>query len=199
MRIARKILLPALTALAAMAFAASTASAQTPVEFEDEAGNDCSPCLVHIEGETHIRDRTQVGAPIITECHDEFDATLWHDGTGEIEWHGEDHPDAPIGCFTINCDHAVVPPEEEHWPVSGVGEIATDTVQMTLRVCFNNLHCNWVNIPATEIGHHQYEFTMHQRCFGGAREFEGHWETEVDEITGENNQDFEIDHTPDPN
>jgi len=199
MRIARKILLLALTALAAMALAASTASAQTPVEFEDEAGNDCDPCLVHIEGEAHIRDRTQVGAPIVSECHDEFDATLYHDTTGEIEWHGEiDDPIGP-GCNTRNCDPVVVDPAEEHWPISNVGEIATDTVLMSIRFCLNNLHCNGVNIPAVETHHHHYEFTMHQRCFQGAREIEGHWETEVDPDTGENIEDFEIDHTPDTN
>jgi len=194
MRIARKILLLALTVVAAMAFAASTASAQeTPVEFEHENGDPCSPCLVHIEGESHIRDRTQPGAPIVSGCHDEFNATLWHDSSGELEWHGEDHEPVGIGCNTINC---TLVPGEEHWTITDVGETAADTVHMTVRFCLNNLHCN-AEVPATETHHHHYEFSMHQLCFGGAREVEGLWETEVDPDTGENVEDFEMDHTPD--
>jgi len=194
MSIARKILLLALTALAAMAFAASTASAQeTLVEFENEAGENCDPCLLHIVGESLLRDRQQPGAPVVSGCIDEFNVTLYHDTTGEVEWHGEDHPDIIIGCQTTNC---MANPAEAHWPISAVGETGTDTLHMMVRFCLNNGHCNG-EVAVAEIDLHLYEFSMHQLCFGGAREIEGHWETETDPDTGENIEDFEIDHTPD--
>jgi hypothetical protein len=182
MRIAHKILLAALMALAAMAFAASTASAQeTPVEFENENNAPCNPCVVHVEGESHIRALNVVGQPLVSECHDEFAARLRHFSGGEIEWVGVDHPGP--SCTVSNCA-----PPENHWPVSNVREHVDGSVEMTVRFCLSGLHCNG-NVRVTELPSHNYHFAMTQLCAGGAREVEGEWRTEAE-------PNFEIDHTP---
>jgi hypothetical protein len=184
MSIARKVLLAALMALAAMAFAASTASAQEiPVEFETENGGNCNPCIVHIEGESHARDLISPGQPLVSKCHDELNARLYHGGTGEIERVGINHAVVGPGCTTVNCASP-----ERHWPVSAAGERADATLHVTLRFCFSGFHCNG-EVNLIETASHNYQLAMAQICFNGARRVEGNWATE-----GEPN--FEIDHTP---
>jgi hypothetical protein len=185
MHIACKVLLATPMVVAAIAFAAGTASAQeTPVEFETEAGAPCNPCVVHIEGESHIRNLFQPGQPIVSRCHDDLNARLYHNGSGEIEWLGLHHDDT-FSCIVTNCSST---PFEDHWPIVLADEQADGSAHMTWRFCFTNLHCNG-GVHVTEPTSHSYHFSMQQLCFGGAYVVEGEW-------TSEGHQNFEIDHTP---
>jgi hypothetical protein len=192
MRIARKIMLLIAMALAAMAFTATTTSAQeTEVEVIDEdTGNPCDPCSIHLEGESHIR--AMPSGVIVLRCHDEYSFDIYHDGSGEIEWVGGPHG-AP-GCNILNCTVS-----NPHWTVSRLGERATGGEHLYLNFCFRvgpsgpELVCEHeVNVaeqaPADS---HHYELTAPPIvCAGGARIIEGMWETENDG----NQNDMEIIH-----
>lgn len=174
MRIAYKMLLVTMTAIAAMAFAVSSASAQeTGVEVRQEgATGHCNPCIVHVVGESHIRD-TVTGMEVST-CADEFVARIYENGTGEVEWVGRAHG-AP-GCNLVNCA-----PPNHHWPIHRSGELGGEVEHMRILFCLRQpntgvqLPCEGeVRITRT-MTPHIYEFRMHQRCAGGTREVEGHW------------------------
>jgi len=177
MRIARKIMLLAAMAIAAMAFAAGSASAANPIEIEDLASNPCNPaCVVHIDGESHLA-RLDTGA-IITTCADEFSAELNHNGTGPITWTGSAHG-AP-GCNTTNC--VIMSPR---WNIASTEEVAAGQVEFLVPICLRSIvtgaesECS-VDVIATDLGGGSYHFDAASACPSGVRvELEG--QTEPDE------------------
>jgi len=185
MSTARKIMLLVAMALSAMALTATTASAQeTDVEIVNEVtGDACNPCLVHIRGESRI-----LAVPpgiVVSTCVDEFNASLYHDGTGEIEWDGEAHI-AP-GCNTTNCLGGVG--FDPHWEIENIGELGSGVehtrVEFCLRAGAGEIHCIGEvliqeHLPARS---HEYEFRTRTEgipCVGGARVIHGMWETELE-------------------
>ncbi len=199
MRIALKLLLLAMMATAAMAFTASTAVAQeTEVEVVDEANDHapCDPCNLHDEGESHIF--SLVAGAEVSTCEDEFNATISHDGTGEITWSGTAHG-AP-GCLPINCIDG-----EEHWPIiSPIGEVGGEVEHFTVRFCLRNAptgvesHCDGeVTIERTEIGHvYELHATIVDTTNCPGRRIEVHGFTEYIESDGDDN--VEIEHHVEP-
>jgi len=187
MRIGRKTLLTAALALTAMALTANNATAQeTAVEFETPAGLPCTPCVIHLTGESHFTN--MMTGMITARCIDDFTARIYHGGSGEIEATSM-QPEPGATCAIENC---ATNPAEAHWPISAIGETSADAVHATVRFCWrslgNDFHCN-VELDITEPALHDYTFSTVSLCFGGGRRFEAVWQTESDT--------FEIDHTPD--
>jgi len=183
MRTATRTVLLLTIALAAMASSIATASSQeTDVEVVNEVtGTSCNPCSVHIQGESRIL-AVPPGVPVST-CSDEFNARLYHGGTGEIEWTGEGHV-AP-GCNTTNCLGS--PGLNPHWAVGNIGELGDGVehtnVNFCLRAGANEIPCTaeiliQEHLPARS---HDYEFRTPDfgiSCAGGTRVIHGMWETE---------------------
>jgi len=193
----RKIVLLVAMALSAMALAATTASAQeTEVEIIDEpTGVPCNPCVVHIRGESRI-----LAVPpgiVVSTCTDEFNARLYHGGTGEIEWDGEPHPSP--GCNTTNC--LGNPGFNPHWNVNRIGELGNGVEHTNVNFC---LRAGANEIPCTgevliqehlPVGSHDYEFRTRPEgipCAAGTRVIHGMWETEHE--GGTSDQEVELIH-----
>ena len=182
MRIARKILLLTVMAFAAMALAATAASAN-PVTVIDEhsaVGAECDPCDIHVVGEAVIT-ALPSGVPV-SSCEDEFEGEINADGSGTIEWIGAPHGAAP-GCNVVNCTNAATGPDpysEWHWPISNMEETAGSVsamVRFCLRAGAGELHCD-APVDIADAGGHHYVFSTHVLCGAGTREVEGEWEVE---------------------
>ncbi len=192
---ARRLLVFVLMATAAMAFTAGAATAQeTEVEVVDEANGHeaCVPCDLHAEGESHIFSLV-AGAEVLT-CEDEYDAVVYHDGSGEIEWTGTAH--GGFGCNILNCQSG----DEGHWPMIGpVGEIGGEVEHFTLRFCLRNagtgveFHCEGeVSILDTDTAHiYELFATIVDTINCPGRRFELHAVTEYVPSDGDDNVEFE--------
>jgi hypothetical protein len=182
MSIARKLVLLAGMALAALALTASTASAENrPVEvinehIEDPAQDNCAPCTIHAAGEATIS--TSVGGAPVSRCLDEFAGTINHNALGEVRWTGGPHG-AP-GCTVTNCAELA----EQHWPILGGHEEAGREfviVEFCLRGTTPiDLHCT-AEVPIVHIGNHDYTLSLtNHPCAGGAFFVTGAWQLESD-------------------
>jgi len=176
MRISHKLLLVAVTALAAMAFGASSASAQVSVA-EEPTGIPCDPtCQLHIVGATtlvaHI---PMLGEVTASACQDEFIADLTAGGTGGIT-------------ATLSGPSCTQQPCEEPWEVHGLTEVAPDTVDAHVEFCLagsdgEHKNCE-IDVRITEVpgGSHNYALTsVGQSCInhqGIEVEVNGNWTTE---------------------
>jgi hypothetical protein len=184
MTIARKLFLLCATVIAAMAFAAGSASAQeTSVEFIDEpTSTACNPCLIKAEGESHIVS-TFTGQQV-SKCHDVFEGEIYHreDANGHAghisNWLGTAHEVVGPGCTVTECAF----PENE-WEITNPGETGPNTGHMTVRFCLlsggNEVHCN-AEVKVTEVAPHLHEFTTVANCAFGTRRVEGHWMQVID-------------------
>jgi hypothetical protein len=183
MSIARKLVLLAGMALAALALTASTASAEnSPIEVINEhiepgAGDNCAPCTIHAKGEATIS--TSIGGAPISRCADEFEGLINHNGTGEIRWTGGPHG-AP-GCTVSNC----IELGERHWPIFGGHEEAGREF-VIVEFCLRgggvqlDIHCT-AEVPIVHLGGHNYTLSLtNQECAGGAFFVTGAWEVESD-------------------
>lgn len=157
---------------------AAGASAQpSSVEVVDEAtAEPCSPCPIHVVGESHI---IGVGTGIVfVTCEDELEGTINHDGTGAVIWIGNAHG-AP-GCVPT-CLGA----GESIWELSALGELPGGNEQITLRSCVRipagDIHCSLVLDVEHEAESHHLLFSTDQLCYGGSARFEGLWEGETTE------------------
>ncbi len=160
MYFARRLLLLVALAFAGVALTTGAAFAQEgEVEVVDEADfhAPCSPCNLHVQGESHLF--SLVAGAEVASCETEYDVVIYHDGTGEIEWRGTEHG-AP-GCNTINCFG-----DEGHWPiVSPVGEVGGEVEHFTYRFCLRNYvtgvesHCEGEVTVGRTGTTHLYELT----------------------------------------
>jgi hypothetical protein len=188
MRIARKLVLLCAMALAAMALGAGNASAQeTSVEFVEETGGQCNPCIVTAEGESHIVS-TFTGQQV-SKCHDVFTSEIWHDGSGHIyDWKGTNHEVVGPGCTVTPCTD----PVEKEWDITAPGETGTDKGHMTVRFCLvsggNTVHCN-AEVQVSEPSLHVAQFATTVNCAFGTRRVEGSWTQVPDGGAG-----FEVNH-----
>lgn len=201
MRIARKITLLCLTALAAMAFAATSASAVEPVELTDEhTGASCDPCLVHVVGESELH---AGGVFRISTCEDEFLATLDSSGSGFVHHYANVATHAGFDCTRQNCNEVGEAVGESEWDATGAEEVGVNEVALTVRFCLDaksnpdgtGLHCDApVHVEEVPADSHHYVFTVEHLCPtpSGDVLVSGLWETEAvaDEAQGEDEVEF---------
>jgi len=189
MRIARKLALLTVMALAAMAFAASSASADSSVTVNDEqTGDQCDPCLVHAVGESSL---TAFHFIRISQCEDEFVAAIESDGSGVIHDYTNVDDGGP-GCTRQNCNEIAPIPNEEigesEWPISSE-ETGPNAGEMEIDFCLDDdsdpdalgTHC-LADVAVTEsttVEHH-YSFAVNQECTTPSAPVRvtGNWETE---------------------
>lgn len=167
----RKLVLLCTIAIAAIAIAASTASAQeTPVELVNPAGNHCDPCLVHAVGNSSVV-IIMGGMPIVlTECNDEVEMELWEDGTGHITQYTTT---GGAACRHARCNGVGEPQSETEWPISASGETGPNRSHVTIRICIEpnwnpnqtGAHCN---VEATLTENFAYNYTFSTATFCGA-------------------------------
>jgi hypothetical protein len=185
MRIARKLALLLAMAFAAMALAASGASAQEAVEVEHEGGAHCdisaNPCEVTAHGESHL----SVFGFIVSNCEDEFTASIGEDGTGHITSATlVDHSDGG-DCTRIPCNGVGESPAEVEWDIDNTRETAVDTGVMDVNFCLDaagnpngvGTHCNAPITVRETTGTHNYTFSTGFNCPSGVR-VEGTWTAE---------------------
>lgn len=171
MRLARKIALLATAALAAMALAATNASAQG-ISISDEAtGSPCNPCMVHATGSSTLFAHVFFGEVQISACNDEFEAEVYDpDGMTDIEFghvynYNNDHP-VNANCTRENCagvDAGEQTTGEREWPMRNAVETAANTGTMLVDFCLRDENgaeemCE-IPVTVTETGAHQYQFT----------------------------------------
>jgi hypothetical protein len=185
MSIARRVTLLCAAALATMAMAASTASAQeTAIEVRDGLGNHCNPCYFHIEGESVLR----VMGMAISICEDEFEAEVYGNQTNGKQGHIYDYENDQatfVGCNFLNCNGVGEAAAESEWRIGPIGEINPDEGHMTVRTCLDNeinpngagFHCNMELHVEKGTGANHYLFASTFTCPNGV-EIDGRWETE---------------------
>jgi hypothetical protein len=179
MQMARRVMLLCATVVAVMGLGASTASAQeTSVEFVDEAGGQCSPCLLKLAGESHIT--SMFTGQQVFKCHDTVEAELWHDGSGHVhDWKPIAHEIVGPGCLAENCDAA----HEREWDITAPGETGPDASHMVIRFCMksagNVVHCNG-EFNASEPVLHVYQYSTTALCAFSTRRYEATWTQVVD-------------------
>jgi hypothetical protein len=114
MQLSHKLMLLAMTTIAALALAATTASAQEPIEIQDELGAHCGNiCDLHLVGTGPTSWAAYFGGTpvaVITSCNDEFVASLDENGVGFIHTYENDAATSP-SCIRVNCAS-----EEGEWP-----------------------------------------------------------------------------------
>jgi hypothetical protein len=111
MRIVRKVALLCLVAIAAMAFATSTAFAVEVVTVHnEETGAACNPCEPHVVGETRFDAFHTVA---ISSCKDEFRASINDNNTGHIIHNSTGTDSASPGCTREQCTTNGV---KDPWP-----------------------------------------------------------------------------------
>jgi hypothetical protein len=186
MRIARKLTLLLTMAIAAMAFAASTASADEAISVVTEPGNvACNPCVIHVVGESSL---AAFHVVTVSNCTDEFTANVNANGSGEVTtWNGS--PDAPNDCTREQCRVQPGNTVREHWPFTSE-EVNTNTVELAVQFCLSPVgdmtdaskaKCT-ADVQVTEepaVVHH-YLFNLSQECVVGGVpvEVHGSWEAE---------------------
>ncbi len=213
MRLARKLVLTAAMALAAMAMTAGTASAQEePVNvFNEGTGVACSTatgnCDLHVAGNSVLTQHVFGAESQASACNDEFVARLGANGTGTIPTYTNNAPVAP--CTRIKCNGVGENASEGTWPVTNTGEYtaAGQTLDghLTVRFCLDlasmpndpGVHCT-VEIDVDATANHRYRFTaVNEHCPlgipGVEAELDGTWNSEVTPDAGQ--EQIEIVHT----
>ncbi len=213
MRLSRKLVLIAATALAAMAMAAGSASAQEePVNvFNEPSGTPCSfaagNCFHHVVGVSVLTTHVFGAESQASGCNDEFVARLDANGTGTIPTYTNDAPTFP--CTRIKCNGVGEAPAEATWPVTNTGEYtaASQTLDghLTVRLCLDHVldpnsigvHCT-AEIDFDATATHRYRFTaVNEHCPlgipGVELEIDGTWNTEA--TPGPGQAHIEIVHT----
>jgi hypothetical protein len=162
MRIARKLMLLAITAFAAMAFAASSAQATENLEIIDEGtathcsawveGNPAGGCKWHAEGEVRLFGHFFGIESTEARCHIEIEGRVDETGDGEINsvvvtngGHGE-----------TNCATVSPPCNLPHW-VGRIEETGPGAEQLSGYVCFDptetGARCEGtLTVPIFEVG-----------------------------------------------
>ncbi len=213
MRLARKLVLIAAMALAAMAMTAGTASAQEePVNvFNEGNGVACSTvagnCDLHVSGSSVLTQHVFGSESQASACNDEFVARLGPNGNGSIPTYTNNAPVAP--CTRIKCNGVGEPVAEATWPVTGTGEYTTAGQNidghLSVRFCLDlasnpngtGVHCT-VEIDVDATSTHRYRFTaMNEHCPlgipGVEAELDGVWDSETSLDPGQ--EQIEIVHT----
>jgi hypothetical protein len=181
MRIARKLTLLLTMAIAAMALAASTASADEIVTVVNEPGGACNPCNIHVAGESSL---AAFHVITVSNCTDEFAASIQSNGTGQVNtWNGVN--DRGNACTREQCRVQPGNTVRETWPFTSE-EIGSQTVELNVEFCLSPVGTmttkNKCDVPAivTEGASHDYEISLSHECdIGGTPvEVHGDWHVE---------------------
>ncbi len=214
MRLARKLVLTAAMALAAMAMTAGTAFAQeeSVAVFSEPSGTACSTatgnCDLHVSGSSVLTTHVFGSESQASACNDEFVARLGPNGTGTIPTYTNNAPTS--GCTRIKCNDVGEGPGEATWPVTNTGEYtaAGQNIDghLMVRFCIDlasnpngtGTHCT-IEIDVDATANHRYRFTaVNEHCPLGIPgvefEVDGAWDSEVTPETGQ--EHIEIVHTP---
>ena len=204
MRLARNLLLAATAAIAAMAFLASSAFAQS-VEVENEVtGNHCGDvieegahntsggCEVHATSESNAVTFAHIatGEMVTSSCQNEFRANISEDGVGYIDVDANTIlENEATGCVIEPCDEAetgTTPHADLEWPISGIAEYGASREELVVTFCIR-AHSNIegpatpctleVNVTLENLASHQYEFrAVEEPCMENPIvELSGHW------------------------
>jgi hypothetical protein len=162
MRIARKLMLLALTAMAAMALAASTASAQTvEVVQEDAANAHCTAvpnstsggCVIRGVGEIALVGHIFGIEATASDCNVNFEARIDEDGEGYA------YSAAYTGDATHNCTRTPCGlPWRIHGEETNPGEALT--VEFCARPSSGSDNRCLTNVPISDTGDHDYRLTF---------------------------------------
>jgi hypothetical protein len=201
MRIARKLALLCLVALAAMAFAAATPYANEALTVtNEEAGAACNTCIMHVVGESRL-DAFHVVA--VSNCRDEFRVAINGAGIGSTIHNSTGTDSASPGCTREQCETGGI---KNPWIFTSE-EIAQDVAEMNVGFCLSPVGdmasrdgCTNLPVDVTEEGvtdDHRYMFDVNRECtIGGIPvEIEGHWDAEATHNPAEENE-IEIVHQP---
>lgn len=200
MHLIGKLALLSVTALAALAFTAGTASAQeAPVEVMDEAtGVHCNPCPFHMVGFSDLWLHVFGHEEMISACTDEFEGEIHENGDGHITSYTNNHAADPATCTTVPCAAAA----EREWPITNMGEIGPEKGHMDVRFCVRHpnepdSHCPiemhfYTNATGrvTEFGAVGDTESNGPTAFGARCELDGHWTIE----TGPVHKGLEVNH-----
>jgi hypothetical protein len=185
MRIARKLMLLAVVAVAAMAFTASSASA---VGVNDEAsGEPCSAvsnthhgdgtggCQIHATSVTPIELATSLGMIL---CDNEFEARV--DGAGEGYIYGQTLTNCQGGTVVPCAESGVV----DNWVVHLNAEDSMEATFCVTAFGFINVTCHLPSVTVAQAAHDDVTFSVShtQKCEGSSTQsVEGTWVAEVDD------------------
>ena len=195
MHFARSLLLLVMTALAAMALSATTASAQLIEVHHEETGNHCGDVTVtdhEADGECLIVAHDvqsphlpfpgvllSAGGTTLSVCHNEFEGYVGEDGSGSITHQTLDDvvfPPIlpPDSCQVTPC--VEIGGGQEPWPLQVREEAGAEILRTTF--CVNNMDCT-IDVRIIQTGHH-YNFRAEDSpCLEGTGvEVTGRWESE---------------------
>lgn len=187
MFLVRKLFPLATTVIAALAFTASTASAQLEVHAEDQPVEECGTVTIdgahHVEGGCRIEyesteDISLVGyfpqPTILFNCLWHLEAQIGENGAGYItEAELTDEPDPPVpSCVRQACDEAAPIHETLAWPIQ-INEVA-GVESIMMRICLRagspneepsaeggaGSRCT-LTFEAADLTGHDYEFGHH--------------------------------------
>jgi hypothetical protein len=195
MRTASKLLLLCATAVLAMAFAASSASATGPVEISNEiTGEHCNPCEIVVEGESVISVETP-RIPV-SFCEDSFEAEIYEDGEGHVtQLNNANHTGG--ACATQKCNGVGEPAAETEWPFH-MEEVGS-AFALAIRFCLDSKaapnnpggHCDLTAGVAPEPAprvHHYLISAVDEHCTAINRVWNSDWEIH-DTFSGTGNHD----------
>ncbi len=179
MSVTRTLLVIAIAASTGLAAIPTAPSYGTEISVTDEAsGDDCSPCSVHVTGESHVTNPAT--GIVLGSCEDELFVHLYADGSGEVD--SVSSPHAGSGCFVTNC----TVPVEAHWPVISLVEPSAGQERLNLRACFRGplgaeVHCD-LSIPISQPSPHLLVLTVLSLCQSGTRRIEADWQSESAQV-----------------
>jgi hypothetical protein len=142
---------------------------------EEDGGDPCNPCNVLMEGETQILIE-DTGVPIFI-CEDRLEAEIWADGSGHVTSVVK-NSHSGIPCLASNCAGG-----ESQWPF----QLETGGARYHMRWCLGSAHCDISGdfSPESSGSHHYVVDAEQQHCAGLNRIFDGSWEIQEGEATGD--------------
>jgi hypothetical protein len=169
MRIARKLFLLSLTAIAAMAFAASSASAQNSIEVRAEATNTKCPtapsgCPIAATGEIQLQGHVFGIESVASDCIVTFEGIVAGDGEGKVTKATlTDHPTTD-SCQRTPCGYNAKDNTITPWPAH-VNETDGFGSMLDSEFCIVNgsgqIQRCFVKLPITENPIHVYSSVFH--------------------------------------
>jgi hypothetical protein len=181
--IARRLALLGAAVLTAMAFGASSASAQeSSIELSDEIfGGHCNPCYLHFTGESVV----QMGGFNISHCIDEFEAEVYETGTGHVYHYSGTNFSMLDPCTRQKCNGVGEEGTEVEWPITNPGEISSGESHLALKICLDNkanpnatgFHCDLEVVIEKVPDSHTLRASTIQTCAGMVQVI-GAWESE---------------------
>jgi hypothetical protein len=220
MRPPQALLLATAATLAAMAFMATSAFAQSIEVVDETNGGHCSDvsrgaghtvsggCLVHLTSEDSFLTFDHDGTSEVqtSSCANEYTAHIDEDGTGYIPTSDASISGPRPPCVVTPCDEDTLGAHPElEWPISGLFEYGGGLEGMLYTFCIRgsvpqesqgNTLCT-VIADIVQTGHQQELSATEEPCFeNSVHEITGHWLTEAVPVGSE--VEVELDHLVQP-